>query len=269
MAVYSHSKLSVFEECKYKYKLKYIDFVRVKTKKVIFFVVGIVVHEVLEELYKKVLLGEEPSLFSLKSFFEKQWKKHFSADAIDQNEKNVFPEEYYKKLAWAYIKNYFNEYKPFKQMDIIGVETKSRLRLGDGSLYDVRIDKLARKDNTFFVCDYKTNISMKEQSEADSDRQLAMYASWVKQNFLEANNIVLLWHMLAFNKEVKSMRTEKDLLQVEEKVVELIKEIELTKDFPAKKTKNCIYCDYKEICYFFGGKSKQKNIWDYSEEKII
>ena len=54
MPNYSHSKLSCFEECKHKYKLKYIEFKKVEAKTPAFFVVGSTVHKALELLYKEV-----------------------------------------------------------------------------------------------------------------------------------------------------------------------------------------------------------------------
>jgi hypothetical protein len=108
-------------------------------------------------------------------------------------------------------------------------------------------------------------LSLKEQEEADEDRQLAMYAHWVKQKFKDAKKVILVWHMLAFNKEVTSERTEKELKELEESVVKLIKEIEKTKEFPTNPSKRCVFCEYKQLCPSFSHEAKleQKTIKEY------
>jgi putative RecB family exonuclease len=268
MPIYSHSKLSTFEDCKYKYKLRYIDNIRFESKKAAHFVLGTVVHETLEKLYKDLKFQKLNSLDDLNKFFEERWIKTYTKDVINPKEAEGITEEHFKKMAWKYIEDYYNTYKPFDQLTILGLETSDKLKLANGSFYDIRIDKLACKDNTYFVCDYKTNLSLKEQSEADEDRQLAMYAHWVKQKFKDAKSVVLLWHMLAFNKEVTSKRSDKELKDLEESVIKLIKEIESTKDFPTNPKKGCVFCEYKSMCPSFSHEAKleQKTLKEYLKD---
>ncbi|MCX6803045.1 MAG: PD-(D/E)XK nuclease family protein, partial [Candidatus Diapherotrites archaeon] len=100
-------------------------------------------------------------------------------------------------------------------------------------------------------CDYKTNSKMKSQEEADKDRQLALYSLWVRNHFKDARHVVLVWHMLAFNKEMTSERTSEELKKLEKETIELIKEIESTKEFPASVSTLCDYCVYKNYCPSF------------------
>jgi len=268
MSQYSHSKLSTFEDCKFKYKLRYIDNIRFESKKAAHFVLGTVVHETLEKLYKDLKFQKLNSLDDLNKFFEERWKRTYTKDVINPKEAEGITEEHFKKMAWKYIEDYYNTYKPFNQLTILGLETSDKLKLANGSIYDIRIDKLACKDSTYFVCDYKTNLSLKEQSEADEDRQLAMYAHWVKQKFKDAKNVILLWHMLAFNKEVTSKRSESELKELEESVIKLIKEIERTKEFPTNPKKSCCFCEYKEMCPSFKHEAKleQKTLKEYLKD---
>ncbi|MFA6320025.1 MAG: PD-(D/E)XK nuclease family protein [archaeon] len=268
MPIYSHSKLSTFEDCKHKYKLRYIDNIRFESKKAAHLVLGTVVHETLEKLYKDLKFQKLNSLEELKTFFLDRWARSYTSDVINPKESEGITEEHFKKMAWKYVEDYYNTYKPFNQLTILGLETSDKLKLANGSIYDIRIDKLACKDNTYFVCDYKTNLSLKEQSEADEDRQLAMYAHWVKQKFKDAKSVVLLWHMLAFNKEVTSKRSDSELKDLEESVIKLIKEIESTKEFPTNPKKNCIFCEYKSMCPSFSHEAKleQKTLKEYLKD---
>ena len=268
MPQYSHSKLSTFEDCKYKYKLRYIDNIRFESKKAAHLVLGTVVHETLEKLYKDLKFKKLNSLDELKEFFNDCWGKNYTSDVINPKEKEGITQDHFKRMAWGYVENYYNEYKPFDSLTILGLETQDKLRLRNGSLYDIRIDKLACKGSTYFVIDYKTNLSIKDQSEADEDRQLAMYAHWVKKKFSDAKNVVLLWHMLAFNKEVKSTRSDSELRELEDSVIKLIKEIESTRDFPTSPKKNCVYCEYKDLCPSFKHEAKlvQKTLKEYLKD---
>jgi len=113
------------------------------------------------------------------------------------------------------------------------------------------IDKFGFKDGVYFICDYKTNSRMKDQSEADSDRQLAMYSIWVKNKFKDASKVVLRWYMLAFDKEVESFRSEEELSKLQEEIVAKIKEIESTTEYPTNITALCNYCVFKSLCPLF------------------
>jgi hypothetical protein len=136
-------------------------------------------------------------------------------------------------------------------MTIIGLETQDRMTLPDGNQWHVRIDKLGFNGDIYYVADYKTNSRMKDQEDADSDRQLAMYSIWVKDKFNDAKKVVLKWYMLAFNKEVTSERTDEELERLKQEVVERIKEIEQTTDYPTNQTALCDYCVFKELCPSF------------------
>jgi putative RecB family exonuclease len=92
---------------------------------------------------------------------------------------------------------------------------------------------------------------MKDQEEADSDRQLAMYSIWVKDKFKDAKKVVLLWHMLAFDKEATSERSEDQLQKLHDEVVEQIKNIESCSEYPTNVTALCDYCVFQSMCPSF------------------
>ncbi len=246
MATYSHSKLSTFSQCRYKYKLQYIDGVKIEGAESVEAFMGSRVHEALEKLYKDLKFQKLNSLKDLLKFYRDSWDKSWTDDIIivkkDYSAKN------YKLMGEKYLTDYYNNYAPFDQMTILGLETQDRLHLPDGNHYHVRMDKLGFKNGVYYVCDYKSNNRMKDQQEADEDRQLAMYSIWVKNTFKDAKKVVLLWHMLAFNKEVTSERTDAQLKKLQDDTMALIKEVEKAKEFPTKVTALCDYCSYKSIC---------------------
>ncbi|MBS3065540.1 PD-(D/E)XK nuclease family protein [Candidatus Pacearchaeota archaeon] len=260
MATYSHSKVSTFENCPFQYKLKYIDKIKVETPTTIEAFMGDIVHQTLEKLYKDKKFEKETSKAILLKFYNDLWKKEYSDDI--RIVKKDLTSENYKKMGIKFIEDYYDSHKD-DDMTILGLETQDRMTLPDGSQWHVRIDKLGCKGDTYFVCDYKTNARMKDQEEADSDRQLAMYSFWVKDKFKDAKKVILKWHMLAFNKEVTSERTDEQLKKLQQDVISVIKEIEKAEkkeDFPRKQTGLCNYCVYKELCPSFKHQTQLENL---------
>ncbi len=250
MTVYSHSRVSTFENCPYKYKLHYIDREKPEIENTIEAFMGSIVHEALEQLYKWKKFKKRIAKASLIKFYRDLWEKEYSKD-IKVVKENLTAENY-RKMGEKFLSDYFEKYKPFEQLTILGLETQDRMMLPDGNFWHVRIDKFAcDSEGNYYVMDYKTNSRMKDQEEADSDRQLAMYSFWVKDKFKDAKSVKLVWHMLAFNKEVVSERTEEQLEKLQKEVIGKIKDIENAKEFPTNVTPLCDYCGFKYLCPSF------------------
>jgi putative RecB family exonuclease len=253
MATYSHSKVSTFENCPYQYKLKYIDRVEVDMQTTIEAFMGDIVHRTLEKLYKDKKFKKLVSKATLLKFYKDTWEKEYSEDILIV--KKEFKADNYKKMGMKFVEDYYNRMKPFDQLTILGLETQDRMTLPNGDQWHVRIDKLAcDSEGNYFVCDYKTNSRMKDQEEADSDRQLALYSVWVKDKFTDVKSVKLVWHMLAFDKDAISERTDEQAKKLQEEVIQLIKEIQKAEEednFPRKQSSLCDYCGYKIQCPSF------------------
>ena len=253
MTTYSHSRVSSFENCPYQYKLRYIDKAEPEIQETIELFMGKRVHETLEKLYKDKKFKKLVSKAILLKFYKDNWDKEISDEVLVVKE--GLTQNNYKKMGMKFLEDYYNKYKPFDQLTILGLETQDRMTLPDGNTWHVRIDKFAcDNEGNYYVMDYKTNANMKDQEEADSDRQLAMYSIWVKDKFKDVKSVKLVWHMLAFNKEAVSERTPEQEKKLQEEVMALIKRIEkATKenDFPTHVTALCNYCGFKSQCPAF------------------
>ena len=274
MATYSHSKISTFEQCKYKYKLQYIDKVKVEIPTTIEAFMGDMVHQTLEHLYKLKNFKKRVALNVLIKFYRDLWDKNYSDDIlIVKAEKEKLTATNYKKMGEKFITHYYERMKPFEEMTILGLETQDRMTLPDGNQWHVRIDKLGcDSEGNYYVCDYKTNSRMKDQEEADEDRQLALYSVWVKDKFKDAKSVKLIWHMLAFNKDAVSERTDEQLEKLQQEVCDIIKEIEITTEFPTNVTPLCDYCVFKEICPSFKHQeelSKKETIEEFKKDEGV
>ncbi len=259
MATYSHSRVTTFENCPYQYKLRYIDRKKPENPTTIEAFMGSMVHEALEDLYKRKRFKQRIAKASLIKFYRDLWDKNYSYDILIV--KKGLDAKNYKKMGEKFLSDYFDRMKPFEQMTILGLETTDRMTLKDGNQWHVRIDKLGcdNKGN-YFVCDYKTNSRMKDQNEADEDRQLAMYSIWVKDKFKDAKSVKLIWHMLAFNKDAISERTDEQLKKLQNEVIERIKKIESATEFPTNVTALCDYCGFKTICPSFKHQAELEKI---------
>lgn len=240
MAYYSNTKLSTFEQCPHKYRLQYIEKAPKDYPNTIECFMGNIVHKVLEAVYK----GEATKLNDVLVLFEKLWSADYVPGTLIAKK---LPAQHYFDLGQKFLIHYHNSYKPFDEMDILGLETKDYLKLPDGNFWHVKIDKLGRKGDTFYVCDYKTSSWMKTEEQARVDRQLALYGLWVKRKYPEAR-IVVKWHMLAFDKEVAVEFSEEELEGFASDVVEQIKNLEACKVFERQTGILCNYCVYRESC---------------------
>jgi hypothetical protein len=87
----------------------------------------------------------------------------------------------------------------------------------------------------------------------DEDRQLALYAIAIKDIFGQDKEVKLIWHYLAHNTKIISTRTNHQLENLKEEIINLIKKIETTTEFPPQKSILCGWCEYQTMCPQFGG----------------
>ena len=249
MPSFSHSKIGAFEACKLKYKFTYIDKIKVEAEDTIETYLGSMVHEALEKLYRDKRFEKLMTLKELLAYFNKLWEENWKDSVIIV--KKDYTADNYRKMGERQLTDYYNRHRPFDQGRIIGLETQDFLPLDEQGNYKfhIRIDRLMDiGDGLYEVHDYKTGSSMSKQEELDKDRQLAMYSQWVRQNFKDFKKVRLVWHFLAFDKEMDSYRTKEELENLREEILSQIAEIETTEDFPANVSWLCDWCLYKSIC---------------------
>jgi len=208
---------------------------------------GDIVHQTLEKLYKDLKFQKLNELDELLKFYNDLWEKHWDERILIV--KDQYTSDNYKKMGEKMISDYYKRYHPFDQTKTIGLETQDFYDLDETHKIHVRIDRLAcPEDGVYEIHDYKTNSHMKTQEEADNDRQLAVYALGVKKLYSDAKRVKLIWHMLAFDKEVVSERTDEELKELKKEVLKSIKEIEEATVYEPKKSALCSYCEFQSIC---------------------
>jgi len=248
MPVFSHSRILSYETCPLRYKYAYVDEIIPEGETAETYL-GTRVHEALEKLYRNLEYGKLMSKKELLSFFNREWGKNWTDSIIIVREE--FTQENYRKMGEKYLIDYYKRYKPFKEGKVVDLEITDFLLLDEEGEYNffIRIDRLVDAgDGLYEIHDYKTNTELPAQKSLDEDRQLAMYSIWVRQEFEDCRNVRLVWHFLAFDKEMYSYRTEDQLEYLKQDVLAKVKVIDAAKKFPANASKLCLWCLYKRIC---------------------
>jgi len=260
MTYYSYSRLGTFEDCPLKYKFNYLDKIKRDEESIEAFL-GSRFHETMEKLYRD-LRYRLCSLEELISYYEDLWSKNYHKDIlIVRRERTV---DDYRNLGRRCIEDYYKRYYPFNRGRTLAIEKRVIVDINGDRKYLIqgyidRIDQLA--DGTYEIHDYKTSGSLPEQTYFDRDRQLALYQIGIQNIWKDVKKVNLIWHYVAFDKEMSSVRSPEELETLKKDTVVLIKEIENTEEFLPKESALCSWCPYPDLC------PRQKH--NYKTEKLL
>jgi putative RecB family exonuclease len=249
MTTFSHSKLSTFEQCKLKYKFRYIEKRKPDFEKTIEAHLGTCVHDTLEWLYKNILEEKEIPLDSIVEFYTNKWQEEYK-ETFKIVKEDLHPEYYFNKGV-KFLVDYYLKHQPFKD-GTLELEKEVLFTLDENSPHKIRgfIDRLVynEKKERYEIHDYKTAESLPPQEKFDQDRQLALYGIAIKEIYGQEKEIILIWHYLNHGQLIESRRTNEQLEKLRKDTLNLIQEIENTQEFPANKSILCNWCEYKEQC---------------------
>ena len=244
---YSHSKISTFETCQLQYKYRYIDRLPVTLGPGIEAFMGIRVHDALEKLYRDLRMARLLELDELLASYQSGWKEHWN-DNIRVVKKEYSPDDYREKGARC-IEDYYRRYSPFDQGRTIGIEERIRVELGPDRFLTGFIDRLdLAGDGIYEIHDYKTSNRLPTQQQADRDRQLALYQMDIQHRWDDVKKVILVWHYLVFDREIRSVRAPSDQEKLLAKINKIIDRIESTTEFEPKEGAICNWCDFQNIC---------------------
>ncbi len=251
MTLYSHSRLSTFEQCRYKYKLKYIDKIPSPVKKSVEAHLGECVHDALEWLYKNIISGRVPEMDEVIERYANAWQEKDTEEMIIVGEA---PKQEYFNKGVKFLIDYYVKNTPF-QDGTIDTEKRVWINLGEDFPHKVvgYIDRLTynKERNEYEIHDYKTANTLPNKSKFENDRQLALYSIAIKELYGD-KPVTLTWHYLNYNIKIISKRTDEQLEELKKDTIKLINEIENTKDFPVNRSILCNWCEYKQYCKAWG-----------------
>ena len=238
----------MYEECPFKYKLRYRDNIKRDIEGVEGFL-GSRVHETLKKCYDDLRLTRLDSLSDLLAYYNKIWQENWNDSIIIVKED--LTQAHYRALGEKLIETYYNRYAPFDQDITMGTELGLNFPLDDDSKYRMRgyIDRLScTKDGIYEIHDYKTSIHLPGQQDVDNDRQLGLYHIGVQKKWPDVEDIRLIWHYIAFDRELVSYRTPEAISSLIQNTKSLIDEIEAAEDFPPRESALCDWCEYPDLC---------------------
>lgn len=252
MTIYSHSRLSAFEECPRKFFYRYVAKVKVEREDTIETFLGTLVHDALEKLYRDRMFGKNLSVDELVEHFNSDWQQRFhDGVAIVRQE---YSAEDYRRSGEECLRRYHVRHAPFDESTTLALEQRVTIDLDGTGGYRLQgfIDRLIRRSNgSVEIHDYKTNVKLPSQAEKDQDRQLALYQIGVQQCWPDVNEVELIWHFLRHDVTIRSTRTPAELDQLRKDTIYLIDDIESRRcetDFLPRESGLCGWCPFQKMC---------------------
>ncbi len=249
MPTFSISRIGTFRGCPRQYKFAYIERPEVEYEDSVEAFLGSRVHEALEKLYRDKRHEKKLTPVELLQSFNEAWSRDWSEKILIV--RKDYTAENYRLMGERFLRDYYLRYAPFEQGRVVGLETRETVPMDDQETIHlhVRIDRLVDMGAGLYeVHDYKTSSGLPGQAELDQDIQLAAYSLWVRRRFKDFRRVRLVWHYLAFDKELDSWRTEEDLENLRQELLKEIRTIQEATDFPPRESGLCGWCLYRSLC---------------------
>ncbi len=250
MPVYSHSRLSAFENCPLQYRYRYIDRIQTDFESIEAFM-GKKVHETLEAIYADLDRARAAGVEAAVGIFRRLWDRELTP-AVQVIRPDMKAEDYLA-IGERCVRTFWDENYPF-QIDpakIIGLEMKVEIALDRERRYLMLgyVDRAQHAGpGVIEIHDYKTSASLPREGSLRYDRQLPLYEMGLRQRFPGTNEVRLVWHFLAHAKTIVETRTREQLDRIRRACIALIQTVEKAYDFPSKKGPLCAWCSYQGIC---------------------
>lgn len=247
--VYSHSRLTSFENCPRQFHYRYVERRQVDTEGIEAFL-GKRVHEVLERLNQFVARGLVPSLAKVLERFRAEWDRHFDPARV-RIVRAENPPELYRENGERCLANHYRRHYPFDRDETLGIEAHLTFPLDPEGRYRIQgfVDRLARApDGAIEIHDYKTGRWVPAQERLDADRQLALYQIGVQVRHGPDTPVRLVWHYLLRDQVRVSTRTPEQLEALREETVALIDRIEAERNFDPRPGTLCTWCEHNDVC---------------------
>lgn len=250
---FSFSQLAAFSICPLQYKFAFILKIPADNDKssLIF---GRVLHNTLynfllpavnEKLFQESMFPSKKNkndLFSKKRLLD-LYKEFWQEDGYRSKE----DKEKYRKRGLESLNIFFKRYQEDKPAAVLMLEKRFNFKIAKELIHGAidRIDLLP--DGSLEIIDYKTGKT-KESLQFKDKRQLILYQLFLEE-FLSKKVSRLSYYFLESGKKLSFTATDKEVTKLR---LEVISEIEAIKkrDFKAKPSMMCSYCDFNSICEF-------------------
>jgi RecB family exonuclease len=272
---YSHSQLKIFDECPLHYRYKYLDKIpepQIAESPALRF--GKILHSSLEFLYKTIQnAGHAPEKSTLLQYFQSEMQTYRQQyDSISELPFAAQEFEERMLLGQQMIERYYEQYAPFTETKINGLEQNIHFDLPSGAKFRGIIDRLDLKGDTAIIVDYKTDKSIAPYSTfAESyQQQLTSYAIRVMQKYSHiVKNVEGKLIYLRLQQEITREITHEMLAATLTKIEEKIAGVEETlfrynmgdkNAFLATEGNHCRRCPYQVLCPLWKHKFREDEV---------
>ena len=233
---YSPTRLNKFETCPKQYWYSYVMGIPGEWKS--FFALGSAVHEAIEIVTKKMMVGEVVSDEVALEILESLW------DPMQYGSREMERED--RRSAEEMIRQ-FLRHQDMREGSIHGVEEWIGLDL-DGRRLRGKVDRIdLLADGRLEVIDYKSSKSKTSRPKLKQDFQMALYWLGVEQAYNRKVSQVGHWY-LRMDKEWMVEVTPEELKLVRQRAIEVIEGIE-SGVYPATPgIQTCQWCDFQMLC---------------------
>ncbi|MDR0890944.1 MAG: PD-(D/E)XK nuclease family protein [Endomicrobium sp.] len=232
----SYSRLNAYLFCPYKYKLIYLDNIRIPSNADITF--GHIIHRTLEQFHNC-----KHNNFSCNKLFElynDSWK----------NDGFITPQqifEYYvrgKKM----LKYYYQSFARSKdKIKVLCVEKQFTSNIGKYEFVGI-IDRIDEYPNKIYeIIDYKTHSNLWDQKKIDNDLQLSLYA-YACRNVFKLNPHRIAIYFLSKNRKIYTTRSDSAICKAIKIALQIAENINIESFNP--NIVNCHFCGLQSQCKY-------------------
>jgi len=233
----SATTIETYLECPMKFKFTHLDHIPTGPQAALTF--GNIMHRSVRHYFKLRKEGEV-NFDELSQFYLGSWKSSGFED--------LYQEETYRKSGLDQLREFSECHNALPIADGVQMEVHFELPMGDVVL-EGRIDQInpaeQRNPRLVRLIDYKTGRP-RSQKDADKSLQLSVYALAARDQMgLEPEG--LIFYNLTNNQPVATVRTQKELDAVQQKILAVAEEIRRMIFSPAPGFA-CRYCEFVPLC---------------------
>ena len=229
----SPSKIKVYDECKLKYKFKYVDYLPEKSTNTDALQFGSYIHKIFEDGVASTSTEELNEI----------------AETLRPN--YTFDKERELKIEKC-IDNFFEFNNSLSGCEQVSTEQMFAVELKQGYAVNGIIDRVVKgKDGGYLVIDYKTSKRPSTKRDLIKDPQMLLYAYAISVLYTVPISSITLGHYYPhLNKFVHLKFSEPHVLMYMKKLTQQIWEIRKKKknDFFPQVNQFCDWCGYKDMC---------------------
>ena len=225
---YSISKISTFNSCQYKFKLTYIDDIKIPSNNYYLFK-GSHIHKILEHEFNYDIE------FDISDNYNR--KDHNNSIMVVKKFENSILGKTYKKLLKIGVKE--EDFAISRELDLVGFKSKLAWLRGSADLYYI-------KNNNGYIIDWKSGKSHANESDFGV-RQGKMYAIYLFIKYPQLNEVKSIFVFIEHNNQKVITYSRTELMKyINDFTIETTL-INNNKVFYQNFTPLCDYCDYKKL----------------------